>query len=201
MEELSSKILTAARKHFSQYGFHGASLKDIASDAGVASSLINYHYKDKNGLFKAVLEEFTHPRMESLERVLAEPHSREEMRVRLSLFVEEMFASILADPEGFELLDREMHAGNAVIMKLFEESLMQPFQNVVMFIVQAQNNGLLKEGVDPIICANLLFTCACDTARKDHLLKKFLDISLADGEWRKKFSEQIVDLFLSGVVK
>jgi AcrR family transcriptional regulator len=200
-EELSSAILNSARKHFSLHGFQGASLKDIAHEAGVANSLINYHFKDKEGLFKACIEVFAHSRMEAVNRLLAEPKSRDELRVRLELFVDEMFSSILSDPYGFDMIDREMRSGNAMIFQLFQETLLQAFKNVVLFFTQAQSNGLLKADVDPVIVASLLFTSTCDSARKDFLAKKFFTFSLDQPEWRKKFSQHIVNLFLNGVVK
>jgi AcrR family transcriptional regulator len=200
-DELKASILSEARRHFSQHGFQGASLKDIAADAGVANSLINYHFKDKEGLFKACCEVFAHARMQAINRLLGEPHSRDEMRVRLELFVDEMFSSILADPYGFEMIDREMRAGNNMILDLFQGTLLQAFNNVVQFFTQAQNNGLLKDNADPVIVAALLFTATCDSARKDFMAKKFFTFSLEQPAWRKKFSSQIVNLFLNGVIK
>jgi AcrR family transcriptional regulator len=201
VEELSSKILKVARKHFSRQGFQGASLKDIAIEAGVASSLINYHFKDKEGLFKACCEAFAIEGMERINRLLAEPHSREEMRIRLGLFVDEIITSILADPFGFEMLERELRTGNPTIIKLFEETLLQAFTGVVSFFVQAKDNGLLKADVEPMIVASLLFNTTCETARKDFMTKRFFSVSLEQPEWRKKVSDQILNLFLNGVVK
>ncbi|NJL25763.1 MAG: TetR/AcrR family transcriptional regulator [Calothrix sp. SM1_5_4] len=53
-EELKSQIVAVARKHFAMHGFNGASLKEIAREAKVAGSLINYHFKDKRGFFAIV---------------------------------------------------------------------------------------------------------------------------------------------------
>jgi len=200
-KEPSEAILTIARKHFSQHGFQGASLKDIAHEAKVAGSLINYHFKDKAGLFKACCEAYARSRTEAIVRLLSEPKSREDLRVRIELFVEEMISSILADPHGFEMVDREMRAGNPMILELFQSTMMQAFLAVVQFFGQAQQNGLLQEGVEPMIIAGLLFTATCETARKDFLAKKFFNFSLEQPEWRKQYSQHIVNLFLNGVVK
>jgi TetR/AcrR family transcriptional regulator len=194
-------ILEKAREHFSQHGYQGASLKDIAKDAGVASSLINYHFGDKEGLFKSCLEIFARGRLEAINRLLAEPKSRDDMRVRLELFVDEMITSILADPHGFTLLDREMNSGHELILKLFQETLLPIFMSVVQFFSQAEANGLVREGTDPIILAGLLFSMTCDNARKDFIARKFFPFSLEQPEWRKKFTNQLVSMFLNGVVK
>ncbi len=49
-------ILSAACSHFGRYGFRGASLRDIARDAGVSLTLLNHHFDNKAGLLSAVIE-------------------------------------------------------------------------------------------------------------------------------------------------
>jgi TetR/AcrR family transcriptional regulator len=199
--DVKEAMLKAARKHFALHGYQGASLKDIAAEAGVANSLINYHFTDKQGLFKACTELFAHGRMQAINRLLAEPKSREDFRVRLELFVEEMFESIISDPFGFDIIDREIQARNPMIIKLFEETMLKAFKNVVQFFQVAQQNGLIKPELDPLIVASLLFTSTCDSGRKDFMAQTFFNISFSDPVWRKKFTTHVVNLFLEGVMK
>ena len=51
-----SAILLAANQHFAHYGFRGASLRDIARDAGVSLTLLNHHFGSKFQLLAAVIE-------------------------------------------------------------------------------------------------------------------------------------------------
>lgn len=50
-----SKLLEAAVKVFSKYGYDGASLRQISDLAGVKHGLIKYHHKNKNTLWQAVV--------------------------------------------------------------------------------------------------------------------------------------------------
>jgi AcrR family transcriptional regulator len=50
-----SSILVAAHRHFAQHGFRGASLRDIARDAGVSLTLLNHHFGSKHQLMAAVI--------------------------------------------------------------------------------------------------------------------------------------------------
>lgn len=201
-DEVKYCLLKSARTLFAKLGFQGANLKDIASDAGVANSLINYYYQDKDGLFKACLETFAKNQFEVVNRVMSvDPQSREEMLVRLELFVNEMFISSLNDPEGFEIVQREVISGNKMVLKIFEETFLAGFKNVTHFFKKAQDNGLIKEGLDPFLLATLLFTTTCETARKDRLGKQFFNVSLADANWRKKVVHHIVTLFANGVIQ
>jgi len=49
-------ILLAATEHFGRYGFRGASLRDIARDAGVSLTLLNHHFGSKASLLSAAVD-------------------------------------------------------------------------------------------------------------------------------------------------
>ncbi len=81
------RILDAAEQLFSRRGFFGASLRDIARDAGVQMSLVNYHFGPKEDLFRAVVrrraDEHAEAIAASLQRLLdargAHPVTIEEL--------------------------------------------------------------------------------------------------------------------------
>jgi AcrR family transcriptional regulator len=50
------RILDSAEKLFAQRGFHGVSIREITSAAGVDVALANYHFGPKKNLLAAVLE-------------------------------------------------------------------------------------------------------------------------------------------------
>ena len=57
VEDRRSQLLDAAFEEFAAKGFKGATIKSIASEAGVNSPALIYHYfPDKEALFNAVLE-------------------------------------------------------------------------------------------------------------------------------------------------
>ncbi len=200
-EDVRLSIMNAARKLFATHGFQGANLKDIAAEAGVANSLINYHFTDKEGLFNACMEPFARGRMEAILRILGEPESRDDIRVRIQLFAEEMIVGFVNDPYSFEIVDREMRAGNPVIFKIFEKTMLLAFNGVVEFFQQAKKNGLLREDFEPMIASIILFTSCCDAARKDVIGQKFLGHTFSDPEWRKNYARHIVNIFTHGVLK
>lgn len=199
--ELKARILRVARKHFALHGFQGASLKDIAAETGVANSLLNYHFVDKAGLFAECLEEFAKDKTEVIRRILGEPKGREELIVRLELFVEDMLQQVLDDPYGFEILEREVKSGNVAAIDLFESTLLSAFKSVVEFFGTARSHGLLREDADPLVTAMLLFTSACESAKSEHIAQRFFNLSFGQPEWRKQVARQIVALFTQGVIK
>lgn len=55
-EQTRNTILEAAIREFGENGFSGARTEAIATAAGVNKALLHYHFKDKVGLYKAVLQ-------------------------------------------------------------------------------------------------------------------------------------------------
>ena len=55
-QETQRKILTAALKEFSENGFHGARIDRIVKMAEVNKRMIYHYFKDKEGLFRALIE-------------------------------------------------------------------------------------------------------------------------------------------------
>eukprot|EP01039_Chlorochromonas_danica_P018553 gene18553-22331_t len=51
------RIVSAARRHFAPAGFEGAATRQIAADAGVAQSLLLYHFGSKDALWRAVMDD------------------------------------------------------------------------------------------------------------------------------------------------
>ena len=49
-------ILAAAERVFGTHGYAGASMRQIADEAGVAQALLHYHYASKDKLYEAVFE-------------------------------------------------------------------------------------------------------------------------------------------------
>jgi AcrR family transcriptional regulator len=50
--DLRERILDAAERKFGNLGFDGASLRDIAGEAGATQALVNYYFRSKQGLFE-----------------------------------------------------------------------------------------------------------------------------------------------------
>ena len=87
--ETKSKILESAKKEFLEKGFMNASLRTIASNAGVTTGAMYRHFKDKDALFCALVDEaidFTTKTVmladvmnhKDLDNVVSEKHFKEE---------------------------------------------------------------------------------------------------------------------------
>ena len=67
------KILDAAYRRLAQEGYAALSMREIAKDAGVNHALINYHFRTKDQLVIAVLDEANRQLLERQHRMYGAP--------------------------------------------------------------------------------------------------------------------------------
>jgi AcrR family transcriptional regulator len=65
--ETRREILRAAGESFAAAGFAGATTRQVAAKAGVNVATLHYHFGNKEGLYRAVLEEATSGRLPAPE--------------------------------------------------------------------------------------------------------------------------------------
>jgi AcrR family transcriptional regulator len=94
------QILEAARRVFAEEGFHGATIKKIATEASLKSpSLVYWYFEDKKALFQAMVEELL-PVLSHLpnlwERIDAPPQE-------MLLLIARAYLSTFDNPEAKQL--------------------------------------------------------------------------------------------------
>lgn len=104
-EETRARIILAAIKCFGEYGFAGASTRDIAAEAVVNAPALQYYFDNKEGVYKACVEYIADlilgqmsAAIEAAEQVLIDPASTDrqlidaflELQNRKAGFMEEV---------------------------------------------------------------------------------------------------------------
>jgi AcrR family transcriptional regulator len=97
------KLMDAAETLFARKGYHGASLRNITSAAGVDLALVNYHFGSKERLLAAVLER--------RGAALNEERLRRLAQVRLAAAPGAPSTEAVVDAFLDPILDRLAHAG------------------------------------------------------------------------------------------
>ena len=65
-EERPQEILEAAFEEFAAHGYAATRLDDVAKRGGIAKGTIYLYFKDKQGLFRAVVRSLIHPALDTL---------------------------------------------------------------------------------------------------------------------------------------
>lgn len=64
------QIIEAAKQVYTEKGFHGTEIGEVAKRAGIARGLVYYYYKDKLALFQALFEEALEQAVRSITGLL-----------------------------------------------------------------------------------------------------------------------------------
>jgi len=97
-ESMKAKILLAARKIFSEYGFHGTTTRMIAKAVDIDISTLYYHWGEKGDLYEAVVRDIN----EGLRCKLVEVEKKirgKPLGTRLDIAIDEMVDYLFENPE------------------------------------------------------------------------------------------------------
>lgn len=149
-------ILQTAYDLFSQHGFSGTSIKMIADELDLSTSLIFHHFKSKEALWVEVerfaIESQKQPahevRQDSLDNFLSDI-----LDFRLKWYHDEKFRKFF----HWRSLEKNIQE-LAELAKTSEHAAKLSILNVPDYVKQAQKKGLIKKELDPQVVATLIFS-------------------------------------------
>ena len=195
-----STLLSSAQKLFGQNGYKATSVHDIARDADLNVSLVSYHFGGKEGLFKECFAQAGLYRLQMAEKILnCKPSSLDEVRVRLSMFIDEIMLDGIQNPEVFSIIQRELTAEFDILGDTFKGTFLQTFELLTKFISVAKDRGILSSWTDPNLTAVHLIGSAMHTIRTDDIRSKIFKKSIRDQSVRAMTRDYLVRIFLEGV--
>lgn len=97
-ESMKARILTAARRMFGEYGFHGTTTRMIAAKVGIDISTLHYHWGGKKDLYEAVILDINYDLRQKLERVEKSIHGR-PLGERIAISVDQLTDYLFNHPE------------------------------------------------------------------------------------------------------
>lgn len=159
----SQKILLAAFECISSKGYANVSLRDIADEAGVVLSQLNYYYKNKEGLFTEVTNMMMQKYLQEVESHLSKGTTAKEKILSLIMYFQEMLDE---NPKLFRLLYdfTSMALWSASFGKLLRslfEDLANLIEKHVLNNIPAKSN---LRGYTPKSIARMLFGAMFGTA-------------------------------------
>jgi AcrR family transcriptional regulator len=183
-----SRLIEAAYQLFSNQGYHGTSMRQIAQHTGLALGGIYNHFDSKEDIFFAVLEAY-HPYHEML------PVLQNAQGETIEAFVQDAAESMIA------ALDRRPYFLNLMLIELVEfksqhiPQMLNIFFPQVMGIVQrfAEKQENLRSIPLPIIVRTfigLFFSY--------YLIESFMGVDFPT-ELKEDALDHAVDIFLHGI--
>jgi len=134
--QTTQRIVKAAATIFSEVGFAGARIDEIAECAGVNKATIYYHIGDKQALYAQVIHTLFEDAADRFERNVGKAHSPVE---KLKCYIQTVADAMERHPELAAIMLWEQAAGG----RNFPEMVVQSLARILAVI-----SGILLEGID-----------------------------------------------------
>ena len=145
-----SAILRAAERVFARAGFEGATMADIADEAGLPKANLHYYFGAKRALYRAVLDAVLHDWLDPLEAITPEADPRTALRH----YIELKMALAAERPHASRVFANELLHGAPVVLDLLRTDLRQQVLDKAAVI-----DGWIAAGrMAPVDSVHLFFT-------------------------------------------
>lgn len=198
-QDTSARLIVAATEVFSEKGFGGATVKEIADRAGVNVSLISYHFNGKEGLFRTCLENFGRERLRDAEKILTPPDSVEDLKAKLKLWMLQFLQCHVEETNVCNILHRENVVEHKFMWDVFQNTFLKAFEANAKFFEAAKKKGIVKKEIDPLLVAAVIFGSLIHMGRSQDIQKEWMGVSIQDEKYRAKVAEQFVMILLNGI--
>lgn len=153
--DIGPRLLQAARERFLFDGVDGASLRNIAKDAGTNIGMVYYYFKTKDDLFLAVIEAVYVKLLEDMRGIMAEPLTTEECIARLYQRV-----AAMSDEESktVRLIMREALISSARLGRIAQRFLDGHIPIIMDMLQRGTLQSRLRDDLHPVALLIALFT-------------------------------------------
>lgn len=195
--ETEEKIIASAEKLFYQKGKAGTSMQDIADDAGINRTLLNYYFRSKDQLFEAVFRKALGSFVPDLAAMINAHKAFEEY---VPALVEKIIDTMLENPHIPNFILQELSSNPERMPQIIKEMGVDPVK-----VLENMGGG----GVDPPLAGmdprqvilNLMSLCIFPFAAKpvvlDILYNGDNEAYIEAMKERKKQLPQIIKQFIS----
>jgi AcrR family transcriptional regulator len=191
--------MEAAGEVFAQRGYKAATIQEISQRANVNIASVNYHFRDKEGLYREV---FRYAIEQSRERYLACPvdasEGRPAQRLKLELrrHLQVMFSADRA-PWQAMMFFREMLEPTEVFDSLVEAQ-MRPYQQLIEALVREVLGSQSEERVVRFSAFAALSLCGSFHTSQKYIEKLYPGEGF-DGENSDELAELITTFVIGGL--
>lgn len=164
--DMRARILEKATDLFVREGYNGISMREIAEACGLSKAGLYYHFKDKEDLFLAILEE----NLSQLSSLINDAQERGQTAAeQLQLFVRAIFTQLPAGRRSIiRLASQEMDKVSDEARTDFHQRYNQEFVGRIRAILEAGINAGEFRRLDPGLCAWALLGLMYPFMSQDH---------------------------------
>jgi AcrR family transcriptional regulator len=189
VSETRQHILRAALKHFAHSGYAAASVQQIVDEAKVSKPALYYYFKDKAGLFQALVDEAHDERYRVMQATVA---GARDLRTRLAGILTNLFDNLQKNRELMRISFATAFAAPGELPEglRYSEKCERNFEFIHSLMTKALADGDLDKRFDSRELA-FGFYAHLNSYLATHLV-------MPDGHLGREAAGRIVKLFLEG---
>jgi TetR/AcrR family transcriptional regulator len=189
-------ILDAAARLFSEQGYDGVSMRQIAEAARVSKANIYHHFQSKAALYLAILRSSA-DRLSALVENLAEGKGPFDRRLRE--FARAHLEHLFENATTVRLVLREAFSGDEQKARvLVEQVLGGIFDRLITIFREGQQAGFLRQDLDPGLCAQLVMGNDLFYFQSIGVLRQIPEATFAND--RDGYSTEMMNVILNGML-
>lgn len=188
-----SAILRAAERVFARAGFEGATMADIADEAGLPKANLHYYFGNKRDLYRAVLDAVLHDWLAPLDVITPEADPAHA----LSQYIELKMALAQERPHASRVFANELLHGAPVVLDLLRTDLRRQVLDKAAVIDAWMAQGRMA----PVDSTHLFFSIWAATqtyADFDVQIRAVLQRDTLQPADRRRATQHVVSLILRG---
>ncbi len=190
-----SQLLKAGLELFAKKGLNGTTIRDIAKLSKVNSSMISYHYKNKEGLYRACLKDIGENQLKFITGILTPAKDKNDYNNKLTTLASELLDFFMKEKFSGLILIREFDRNQSPAADIFKKIFSSTFDELIAFFKSAKKNKLIGKDKDEFtlasFCLGLLFSQMRFDVIKNKIYKKSLQQTRQRNLFLKQFPQSL----------
>ena len=194
---IRAALLKGARDLFTRRDFKSVSVRDIARKARVNPAMVHYHFGDKQGLYRAMLQETVGPVLQKVQALMDRDGPRADTSIHDAL--EAVMTMLAREPWVARLIVREVLAEEGPFREVFiREFAARGGGRVPQLLAREIASGRVRADVDPTLGALSFMSMALFPFIALPVAEKVFGIRMTDA-FTQRLVEHSTRIFYEGV--
>lgn len=195
-EAVRADLLRAARELFAKRDFTAASVREIAAAARVNPAMIHYHFGDKEGLYRAMLQETLGPVLRKVQELM--DRGGRESQTSIHDALEAVMTTLAREPWVARLIVREVLAEEGPFREVFiREFAAKGGGRVPQLLEREMTAGRVRTDLDPTLGALSFISMALFPFIALPVAEKVFGIRMTDA-FTRRLVEHSTRMFYEG---
>ncbi|MGO9114663.1 MAG: CerR family C-terminal domain-containing protein [Thermoguttaceae bacterium] len=196
--ETNERLLAAATEVFADVGYRAATLREICRRGNANIAAVNYHFRDKEQLYTAVLEQAVLNAGEGLAQIA--PDQALPPKEKLQHFIQHLFRSLLGDDRPVQLLRLIAHemVEPTPVLGLAVEKAARPVDEILAGIV-TELLGPLAEPTLVRDCVSSIISQCSSYHHSEAIIQRLHQLNVHDPATIEQLAEHVYRFSLGGI--